>query len=53
MIDPAENGAVCIPSELLEEVLELLPKLTANDEKVMVDVGAGLTVKDAFKRHRQ
>ncbi|KAF2493486.1 RraA-like protein [Lophium mytilinum] len=52
MIDPAENGVVSIPQSKLEEVLELLPKLVAADENVIVDVENGGTVADAFKEHR-
>jgi hypothetical protein len=52
MIDPSENGAVCIPANRLDDVLAILPKLTAADEKVILDVGAGMTVGDAFRRHR-
>jgi regulator of RNase E activity RraA len=52
MIDPAENGIVSIPQSKLEEVLELLPRLVAADEKVIADVERGSTVADAFKKHR-
>ncbi|KAF1952490.1 DlpA domain-containing protein [Byssothecium circinans] len=52
MIDPAENGVVAIPKAKLDEVLELLPQLVGADEKVMQDVEQGVTVKEAFKRHR-
>jgi hypothetical protein len=52
MIDPSENGAVCIPLELLAKVLELVPKLVEADEKVIKDVEEGSSVQDAFKKHR-
>ena len=52
MVDPAELGAVCIPAKLLDKVLEMLPRLVSADEKVMKDVEAGMTVKEAFKLHR-
>jgi hypothetical protein len=52
MIDPSENGAVCIPFKLLDKVLELVPKLVAADEKVIKDVEDGSSVQDAFKKHR-
>ena len=35
-----------------EQLLELLPKLVVADEKVIADVEAGVSVQEAFKRHR-
>ena len=52
MIDPSENGVVAVPQGKVNEVLELLPKLVAADEKVIKDVEDGVSVKEAFKRHR-
>jgi regulator of RNase E activity RraA len=52
MIDPQENGVVAIPQDKLDEVLKLLPELVGADEKVMADVEGGISVKEAFKRHR-
>ncbi|KAF1813829.1 DlpA domain-containing protein, partial [Eremomyces bilateralis CBS 781.70] len=52
MLDPEENAAVAIPAGRLDEVLELIPKLVAADEKVMKDVEEGVEVKEAFARHR-
>ncbi|PVH98998.1 DlpA domain-containing protein [Periconia macrospinosa] len=52
MMDPAENGAVAIPKGKLDEILELLPKIVAADEKVLEDVKQGVPVAEAFKRHR-
>ncbi|KAH7312300.1 DlpA domain-containing protein [Stachybotrys elegans] len=49
--DPA-NGVVIIPRDKLAKVLELLPKLTAADDKVKASVLAGMTVNEAFKLHR-
>jgi regulator of RNase E activity RraA len=49
--DPA-NGVVVIPRDKLEKVMDLLPKLTAADDKVKDAVLAGMTVKEAFKLHR-
>ncbi|PGH08502.1 hypothetical protein AJ79_05992 [Helicocarpus griseus UAMH5409] len=49
--DPVE-GAVVIPAEHLDEVLELMPKLVAADDKVKEDVLKGAKVFDAFKEHR-
>ena len=52
MIDPFENGVVAVPLRKLEELLELLPKLVGEDEKVIADVEQGVSVQEAFKRHR-
>jgi hypothetical protein len=41
-----------IPKSLLGDVLALMPKLVAADDKVKEDVGNGSTVFEAFKRHR-
>ena len=46
------DGVVVIPRDLLDAVLDLTPKLTRADEKVMADVKAGGTVCEAFKAHR-
>ncbi|KAJ9423372.1 ribonuclease E inhibitor RraA/Dimethylmenaquinone methyltransferase [Fusarium oxysporum] len=46
------NGVVVIPQNKVSEVLELLPKLTAADEKVKEDVLKGATVFESFKLHR-
>jgi regulator of RNase E activity RraA len=52
MIDPFENSVVAVPQNKVEELLELLPKLVGADEKVIADVEAGVSVQEAFKRHR-
>lgn len=49
--DPV-NGVVVIPKDKTDQVLELLPKLTAADDKVKEDVLKGTSVFDAFKAHR-
>jgi regulator of RNase E activity RraA len=46
------NGVVVIPRDTLAEVLSLLPRMTAADQHVEEDVAKGMTVKDAFKKHR-
>ncbi|KAF3930958.1 hypothetical protein ABW19_dt0210411 [Dactylella cylindrospora] len=51
--DPV-NGVVCIPKDKLDQVLELLSKITGADDKVRVDVlekGSGL--QEAFDIHRK
>ena len=52
MIDPFENCVVAVKHDKIDEVLQLLPKLVGADEKVMKDVENGVSVKEAFKRHR-
>lgn len=52
MMDPIENGVVAVPQDKIEELLELLPKLVGADEKVIADVEQGVSVEEAFRRHR-
>jgi regulator of RNase E activity RraA len=52
MIDPFENGVVIVPKGKVEELLELLPKLVGADERVIEDVERGISVEEAFKKHR-
>jgi hypothetical protein len=52
MIDPFENGVVAVPRGMVEELLAILPKLVEADEKVITDVEAGVSVQEAFKKHR-
>jgi regulator of RNase E activity RraA len=51
LCDPLE-GVVAIPQELLDQVLELMPKLVAMDDKVKDAVSQGMNVFDAFKQFR-
>lgn len=46
------NGVVVIPREKIEEVVELIPRITAADDKIIVDVGKGMSVREAFNLHR-
>ncbi len=50
--DPVE-GVVVIPQNLLDAVLELLPKLVGADDRVKEDVKRGVSVQEAFARHRR
>lgn len=52
MIDPHSVGIVVIPSGRLDEVLDMLPELVKADERVIADVKNGVSVKEAFRRHR-
>ncbi|PWY87312.1 RraA-like protein [Aspergillus sclerotioniger CBS 115572] len=49
--DP-EEGVVAIPSELLDRVLEVMPKLVAMDERVKGAVAGGVSVFEAFREFR-
>ena len=51
MFDPADNGAVCIPKDKLERVLEMLPGLAAADVRKMGYVQDGMTVEEAARRN--
>lgn len=43
---------MAIPRELLDQVLELMPKLTAMDEQAKEAVAQGMSATDAFKKFR-
>ena len=43
---------MAIPKEKVEEVLEMLPRLVEADERVIEDVKRGVSVSEAFRRHR-
>ncbi|EPS33442.1 hypothetical protein POX_a01566 [Penicillium oxalicum] len=49
--DPME-GVVAIPRDLLEPVLELMPKLIAMDDRAKEAVAQGMSVAEAFKKFR-
>lgn len=49
--DPA-NGVVVIPQDKVGDVVDLLPKLTAADDRVKEAVASGMSVHEAFKTHR-
>jgi regulator of RNase E activity RraA len=46
------DGVVVIPRGKVGAVLDLLPKLTAADDRVKEAVQGGMPVYDAFKMHR-
>lgn len=58
MIQPGDyivadlNGVVCIPQDLLEKTLELLPTLTQADENMAEAISKGMTFKEASKTYR-
>ncbi len=43
---------VVIPQDQVAEVIRLLPGLVEADERVKEDVKEGMTVQEAFKKHR-
>ncbi len=49
--DPLE-GVVAIPKDLVDDVIELMPRLVEADDRVKEDVQAGSSVFEAFKKHR-
>ncbi|KAJ5460316.1 uncharacterized protein N7458_001868 [Penicillium daleae] len=49
--DPME-GVVAIPRDLLEPVMELMPKLISMDDQAKNAVAQGMTVAEAFKTFR-
>jgi regulator of RNase E activity RraA len=51
MCDSLE-GVVVIPRDLLDDVLDLMRKLVAQDEKVLEDVNNGSSVFEAMKKYR-
>ncbi len=50
--DPVE-GVVVIPQDLLDAVLELLPNLVKADDRVKEDMKNGISVQEAFAKHRK
>ncbi|EON66904.1 hypothetical protein W97_06307 [Coniosporium apollinis CBS 100218] len=52
MVDQDEKAVVAIPRGRVAEVLELLPGLVKADERVLVDVEGGGSVKEAFQKYR-
>ncbi|KAG5922735.1 hypothetical protein E4U42_005358 [Claviceps africana] len=46
------NGIVVIPRDKVDQVLDMLPRLTAADDRVKQDVLEGVSVYEAFQRHR-
>ena len=49
--DPLE-GVVVIPQALVDQVIDLMPKLVEADDRVKEDVEAGSAVHTAFVKHR-
>jgi regulator of RNase E activity RraA len=49
--DP-KNGVVIIPQSKVLDVISMLPGLCAADERVKDEVKQGMSVEEAFKKHR-
>ncbi|KAM0754012.1 RraA-like protein [Meredithblackwellia eburnea MCA 4105] len=46
------DGLVCIPKHLLEDVLKIAPELAERDRKVAEEIENGMSIAEAFKKHR-
>ncbi|KZT66378.1 RraA-like protein [Daedalea quercina L-15889] len=47
-----EDGVVCVPAGLVDEVVKLAAKGREVDARCMTDIVAGSSVQEAFKKHR-
>ncbi|KAH7925512.1 RraA-like protein [Leucogyrophana mollusca] len=47
-----EDGVVCIPKDLVDQVVEVATKGQEVDAKCMEDIKAGKGVQESFKKHR-
>lgn len=47
-----EAGVVIIPQNHVDAVVEMLPQITAADDKVKEAVAGGMSVQEAFKTFR-
>ena len=45
-------GVVVIPKDRLGQTLQLLPRLVEADERVKEDIRNGISVQEAFTKHR-
>jgi regulator of RNase E activity RraA len=48
----ATNGVVVIPEDKVNDVISMLPALVEADNRVKEEVRKGMTVQEAFKKHR-
>ena len=53
MLDPESSAAVCIPSDLVNKVLEMLPAIVGADDMVMKEIQDGGDVGSALKKYRR
>ena len=58
MINPGDylvadlNGVICIPQELVEKVVALIPSQVEADERIAKDLQAGRNFVESTKEHR-
>lgn len=59
MINPGDflvgdlDGVVCIPRNLVEEVMTITEEIIQDNEKVAADVKAGMAFQEASQKHRR
>ena len=46
------DGVVCLPADLAEKVLDLIPGIVAADERCAEAIRAGMSVQEAFATFR-
>ena len=46
------NGVVCLPEEMAEQVLDLIPGIAVADEKCAEGIRAGRSVEEMFREFR-
>ena len=47
-----QDGVVCVPKDLIEEVAKVAARGQAADEKCLSDIQAGSGMQETFKKHR-
>ena len=47
-----EDGVVCVPVDLVDQVVTLATKGREVDARCIVDISAGVGVQEAFRKHR-
>lgn len=46
------DGVVCLPQDLAEKVLKIVPGIVTADERCAQAIKNGMTVEEAFKTYR-
>jgi regulator of RNase E activity RraA len=47
-----QDGVVCLPAELAEKVLDVIPAIASADEKCAKAIKEGMSVQEAFATYR-
>lgn len=47
-----QDGVVCLPADLADDVLEAIPAIAAADEKCAEAIRGGMSVQEAFATYR-